>query len=228
MHTVPEIPYPGSVVFPTCEHPLHVTVEANCCHILWNAIIIDERVWIHGVQVEHSDVLIPWRSQTEWVTNQNIVQKTLKKERKKERIYYNSIGTGCLLISIYNPTPQNNNYNKNWKQNIKKQTNKPNLTKLHQKIHFVPVLHHLTEIRTKSVNVMIKLSFIQWLHTDDTLSTPRHTLVHYIIIFVLGIWIILISNYSPATAIIPLSGVISSAFTCWKPVLRMECFSQYY
>ena len=68
----------------------------------------------------------------------------------------------------------------------KKKTPANSVTKLHQwciqKINFIPVLHHLTEISTKSVNATIKLNLIQCINTDDTLSyvyTKAHISIHH-------------------------------------------------
>lgn len=55
---LPKIPYASHAVFSSCVHPAAIFMEAHRRDVLADAIVVDHRVGVVGVQVIHANVLI--------------------------------------------------------------------------------------------------------------------------------------------------------------------------
>lgn len=59
----PQVPYASHAVLPSCVHPASVFMETHRRDVLTDAIVVDHRVRVVGVQVVHADVLITFRAE---------------------------------------------------------------------------------------------------------------------------------------------------------------------
>lgn len=61
--SVPQVPYPSHAVLSSRVHPAAVLVEAHRRYVLADAVVVDHRVGVVGVQVVQADVLIALKEQ---------------------------------------------------------------------------------------------------------------------------------------------------------------------